>query len=117
METETFTLDVPDADLDDLRDRLRRTRWPEPETVGDWTQGVPLAVLQDLCRYWSEEYDWKDRQARINRFAQYRTSIDDLGIHFVHVPSPHADALPLVMTHGWPGSVALFFLRGISRTP
>lgn len=109
METHPFTLDVAAAELGELRERLRRTRWPEPATVSDWTQGVPLTYLQDLCRYWAEEYDWKERQARINRFDQYRTTIDGLGVHFVHVRSRHAGALPLVLTHGWPGSVAEFF--------
>jgi pimeloyl-ACP methyl ester carboxylesterase len=109
METQPFTLDVPGAEIDDLRDRLRRTRWPEAETVDDWSQGVPLAIVKDLCRYWADEYDWTARQARINQFPQYRTTIDGLGIHFIHVPSPHAGALPLVLTHGWPGSVAEFF--------
>jgi pimeloyl-ACP methyl ester carboxylesterase len=108
-EPQPFTLEVPAAVLDDLRDRLRRTRWPERETVDDWSQGVPLATLQDLCRYWAEDYPWPERQARINSFAQYRTTVDGLGIHFVHVPSPHPGALPLVLTHGWPGSVAEFF--------
>ncbi len=105
---EPFTVDVAPAVLDDLRDRLRRTRWPEPEPVADWSQGVPEAYLRDLCRYWAEEYDWPARQQRLNRFPQYRTTVDGLGIHLVHVPSPHAGAMPLVLTHGWPGSVVEF---------
>lgn len=105
---EPFTVAVPQAEIDDLHDRLRRTRWPEPATVDDWSQGVPLPYLQRLCRYWLEEYDWSARQARLNAFPQYRTQIDGLGIHFIHVPSPHPDALPLVLTHGWPGSVVEF---------
>ena len=109
MDFQPFSLDVPAATLEDLQDRLRRTRWPERETVDDWTQGVPLAVLQDLCGYWADGYDWSERQARVNRFPQYRARIDGLGVHFLHVRSPHADALPLVMTHGWPGSVVEFF--------
>jgi pimeloyl-ACP methyl ester carboxylesterase len=103
-----FSLDVAEAVVDDLRDRLRRTRWPERETVGDWSQGVPLEILRSLCGYWADGYDWAGRQARINSFPQYRTTIDGLGIHFLHVPSPHAGALPLVLTHGWPGSVVEF---------
>jgi pimeloyl-ACP methyl ester carboxylesterase len=103
-----FRLAVADADLDDLRDRLRRTRWPEAETVADRSQGVPLAELQDLCRYWAEDYDWRATEARLNALGQHRTTIDGLGIHFLHVASPHADALPLVLTHGWPGSVVEF---------
>jgi epoxide hydrolase len=103
-----FRIAVPEADLADLRDRLRRTRWPQRETVDDWSQGMPLAYLQDLCRYWAEEYDWRATEARLNALPQYRTEIDGVGIHFVHVRSPHADALPLVMTHGWPGSFVEF---------
>src|ERR1035438_3169642 len=99
-----FRIDVPDADLADLRDRLRRTRWPERQTVDDWSQGIPLGYVQDLCRYWADGYDWRAREARLNRFGQYRTEIDGLAIHFLHVRSPHKGALPLVMTHGWPGS-------------
>jgi epoxide hydrolase len=94
--------------LEDLRDRLRRTRWPEQETVSDWSQGVPLSYLRELCRYWEREYDWPARQARLNTMPQYRTTIDGLRIHFAHVRSPHPGALPLVMTHGWPGSLAEF---------
>jgi epoxide hydrolase len=105
---EAFTVAVPAADIDDLHDRLRRTRWPEPATVDDWSQGMPLPYIQELCRYWLEEYDWTARQARLNSFPQYRTEIDELGIHFIHVPSPHPGALPLVLTHGWPGSVVEF---------
>src|SRR3954471_6228373 len=100
-----FRLDVPEDDLRDLRERLARTRWPDAETVTDWSQGVPLAYVQDLCRYWAEEYDWRATEARLNALSQYRTVIDGLGIHFLHVRSPHPDALPLIVTHGWPGAV------------
>ncbi|TVT00047.1 epoxide hydrolase [Amycolatopsis bartoniae] len=100
-----FRLDVPEAQLADLRERLRRTRWPDREPVADWSQGVPLAYVQDLCRYWAEEYDWRVTEARLNALPQYRTEIDGLGIHFVHLRSPHPDALPLVLTNGWPGSL------------
>ena len=103
-----FEIAVGDEVLADLRDRLRRTRWPEREPVADWSQGVPLAWLQDVCAYWADRYDWRAREARLNRFAQYTTPIDGLPIHFVHVRSPHADALPLVITHGWPGSIVEF---------
>jgi pimeloyl-ACP methyl ester carboxylesterase len=108
MSVTPFRIAVPDAQLDDLRERLRRTRWPHRETADDWSQGVPLAYLQDLCRYRAEEYDWRATEARLNALPQYRTEIDGLGIHFVHVRSPHADALPIVMTHGWPGSFVEF---------
>ena len=103
-----FLVDVPESSLADLRDRLRRTRWPEPETVDDWSQGTPLAYARELCRYWLMEYDWAAAQARLNRFPQFLTRVDDLDVHFVLVRSPHPDATPLVMTHGWPGSVVEF---------
>jgi epoxide hydrolase len=103
-----FWIDIPPADLDDLHERLRRTRWPEAETVGDWSQGIPLAYTQRLCDYWLEHYDWRATEARLNRFPQFTTEIDDVNIHFLHVRSPHPDALPLVITHGWPGSVVEF---------
>jgi pimeloyl-ACP methyl ester carboxylesterase len=103
-----FCIEVPDGDLDDLRARLARTRWPEPETVDDWSQGMPLAYLQELCGYWADGYDWRAREAHLNSFPQYRTEIDGLNIHFLHVRSPNPDALPIVLTHGWPGSVVEF---------
>jgi pimeloyl-ACP methyl ester carboxylesterase len=103
-----FRIDIPEADLEDLRQRLRLTRWPEPQTVDDWSQGVPLAYLRQLCSYWRESYDWRRCEASLNQFPQFRTEIDGLGIHFLHVRSPEAGALPLVMTHGWPGSVVEF---------
>jgi pimeloyl-ACP methyl ester carboxylesterase len=103
-----FRIDVPEPDLEDLRARLRNTRWPERETVDDWSQGVPLAYLQELCRYWADEYDWRATESRLNSLPQFRTVIDGLGIHFLHVRSSHADALPLVITHGWPGSIIEF---------
>jgi epoxide hydrolase len=103
-----FRVEVADEDLRDLRERLRRTRWPEAETVGDRSQGVPLDYLRELCAYWADGYDWRATEARLNRLPQFRTPIDGLGIHFVHVRSPHPDALPLVLTHGWPGSVVEF---------
>src|ERR1700761_6028064 len=83
-------IDVPDADLAGLRDRLRRTRWPDRETVGDWSQGAPLGWVQELCRYWASGYDWRARETRLNRFPQFRTAVDGLGLHFLHVRSPEA---------------------------
>jgi epoxide hydrolase len=103
-----FRINIPEADLTDLRERLLRTRWPEAEPVRDWSQGVPLAYLQDLCRYWADGYDWRAVEARVNDLPQFRTEIDGLGIHFLHVRSPHPGALPVVMSHGWPGSVVEF---------
>jgi pimeloyl-ACP methyl ester carboxylesterase len=99
---------IPEADLDDLRERLRRTRWPEAETVEDWSQGIPRAYVQDLCAYWADSYDWRVVEARLNDLGPFRTEIDGLGIHSLHVRSPHSQALPLVLTHGWPGSVVEF---------
>jgi epoxide hydrolase len=103
-----FLIDVPEAVLADLRDRLTRTRWPEPATVPDWSQGVPLDYLRELCGYWADGYDWAQRQRQLNAWPQFRTVIDGLGIHFLHVRSPHPQAVPLVLTHGWPGSVVEF---------
>jgi pimeloyl-ACP methyl ester carboxylesterase len=103
-----FTVQVPEAALADLRDRLHRTRWPDRETVDDWSQGVPLAVMQELCAYWRDEYDWRRCEARLNALPQFTTRIDGLDIHFLHVRSPHADATPLLLTHGWPGSIIEF---------
>ena len=103
-----YRIDVDRSQLDDLRTRLERTRWPEAQTVTDWSQGVPLDYLRDLCGYWATGYDWDDRQAKLNSLPQYRTVIDGLGFHFAHVRAADPDALPLVITHGWPGSFAEF---------
>jgi pimeloyl-ACP methyl ester carboxylesterase len=103
-----FRIDVPEADLEDLRQRLRLTRWPDPETVDDWSQGVPLAYLRDLCDYWLDSYDWRACEQSLNRLPQFRTEIDSVPIHFLHITSPQPDAMPLVVTHGWPGSVVEF---------
>ena len=104
----SFEIAVPDSDIADLIERLSRTRWPELETVTDWSQGVPLTYLRSLCEYWSRGYDWREREAGLNRFPQFRTTIEGLGIHFIHVRSRNPDALPLVITHGWPGSFVEF---------
>jgi len=103
-----YRISVGDDVLDDLRSRLRNTRWPEAEPVGDWSQGVPLQWIKEICRYWAEDYDWRKREALLNRFAQFTTEIDGLSIHFVHVRSSHPDAMPLIVTHGWPGSIVEF---------
>jgi epoxide hydrolase len=105
---EPFRIDVPETELDDLRERLQAARWPERETVDDWSQGVPLDYLRELCAYWADGYDWRRAEARLNDLPGYRTEIDGLGIHLLHVRSPHSNALPLVMTHGWPGSIVEF---------
>jgi pimeloyl-ACP methyl ester carboxylesterase len=103
-----FRAEVPQALLDDLKRRLGLTRWPEQETVADWSQGVPLARMQDVAKYWQHSYDWRRAEAKLNAFPQFRTEIDGLGIHFLHVRSRHENALPLILTHGWPGSVFEF---------
>jgi pimeloyl-ACP methyl ester carboxylesterase len=107
-----FKYEAPQSTLDDLKDRLKRTRWPEHETVKDWSQGVPLAKLQTLVEYWQTEYDWRRGEAKLNSFPQFRTKIDGLNIHFLHVRSKHENALPILITHGWPGAV-LEFLKVI----
>jgi pimeloyl-ACP methyl ester carboxylesterase len=101
----SFRINVPDADLIDLRRRIAATRWPDRETVKDQSQGAPLAKLQDLMRYWETEYDWRKVEAKLNALPQFVTTIDDVDIHFIHVRSKHPNALPLIVTHGWPGSV------------
>ena len=103
-----FVLDVPDDQIEDLRHRLRRARLPEAETVRDWSQGIPRSYVAELCRYWLEEYDWRRLEAELNGRSQWRTTIGGLGIHFLHVRSGRPDARPLLITHGWPGSVVEF---------
>jgi pimeloyl-ACP methyl ester carboxylesterase len=100
-----FRVEVPQAEIDELRRRLQQTRWPEKETVADQSQGVPLATIQELVRYWANDYDFPRVEARLNALPQFMTEIDGLDIHFIHVKSPHANALPLIITHGWPGSI------------
>jgi pimeloyl-ACP methyl ester carboxylesterase len=103
-----FTLAIPESDLEDLRRRLDQTRWADAETVTDWSQGSPLAKVRALCEHWRHGYDWRACEARLNAFGQYKTTIDEQGIHFLHVRSPHPNAMPLIITHGWPGSVIEF---------
>jgi pimeloyl-ACP methyl ester carboxylesterase len=100
-----FNIVFPQSDLADLRGRVNATRWPERETVADDSQGVRLAMMQELARYWGSGYDWRECEAKLNDLPQFMTEIDGLDIHFVHVRSPHAGALPLIVTHGWPGSI------------
>jgi epoxide hydrolase len=107
-EVQPFRVDIPDAALDDLRDRLARTRWPDELPGVGWTYGVPLGYLRELAEYWRSGYDWRAQEAELNRFPQFITTIDGASVHFLHVRSPEPDALPLVATHGWPGSVAEF---------
>jgi pimeloyl-ACP methyl ester carboxylesterase len=100
-----FRVDIPEADLVDLRRRIAATRWPERETVADDTQGVQLATIQKLAQYWATEHDWRKVEAKLNAYPQFMTEIDGLDIHFIHVRSKHENALPLIVTHGWPGSI------------
>jgi pimeloyl-ACP methyl ester carboxylesterase len=100
-----FRIDVPEAALADLRRRIAATRWPDKETVADQSQGVPLATIRELARYWATEYDWRKVEAKLNALPQFITEIAGLDIHFIHVRSKHPNALPLIVTHGWPGSI------------
>jgi epoxide hydrolase len=103
-----FRIAVPEAVLSDLRLRLANTRWPERELVDDWSQGAPLEWIHDMCTYWGSTYNWREREARLNRFDQFITNVDDLDVHFIHQRSPHPNARPLLITHGWPGSIVEF---------
>jgi epoxide hydrolase len=108
-----FEFVATDEALEDLRRRLQATRWPDPEPVADWSQGIPVAYVQECCDYWLHAYDWRERESLLNRFPQFTTAIsvdgcDPVSIHFLHVRSPHEDATPLLLTHGWPGSVVEF---------
>src|ERR1700758_2891527 len=100
-----FRINIPEDDLVDLRRRLAATRWPEKETVADDSQGVPLSTMHELVRHWQTDYDWRKVEARLNALPQFITEIDGLDIHFIHVRSRHDNALPLIVTHGWPGSI------------
>jgi hypothetical protein len=104
-EIRPFQVEVPQGDLDDLRQRIAATRWPSRELVDDRSQGVQLSTTQALASFWETEYDWRACEARLNALPQFMTEIDGVDIHFIHVRSQHEGALPLVMTHGWPGSV------------
>lgn len=103
-----FRVSIPQADVDDLKSRIAATRWPGRQTVNDWGQGVPLERAKALVEAWRDSYDWRAFEARLNAFPQFRTRIDGLGFHFIHVKSRHSNALPVIMTHGWPGSIIEF---------
>ncbi|WP_431899130.1 epoxide hydrolase family protein [Nonomuraea sp. bgisy101] len=113
-----FRIEIPQADLDDLRDRLARTRWPSRLPGAEWSRGVPVSYLKELVRYWADDYDWRAQEARLNRFPQFTTDIDGQSVHFFHVRSADPDALPLIITHSWPNSIAEFthLLGPLSRT-
>lgn len=104
----TFKIDIPKADIEDLKRRLGNTRWPDAETPDDWSQGLPLKYHQELCQYWASEYDWYKTQDRLNKFPQFKSNFDGLDIHFIHVKSQEKAARPLIITHGWPGSIVEF---------
>ena len=108
VQLSAFRVNVPDAQLDDLRERLERTRWPDQVSDSGWEYGVPLEYLKDLAEYWRTGYQWRSHEARLNSFPQFTTQIDGQTVHFLHVRSPEPNALPLIITHGWPGSVAEF---------
>ena len=103
-----FTVSISDSEIDDLKQRLARTRWPDPETVGDWSQGVRVENARSLVDYWERGYDWRRFESELNRFPQFLTEIDGLDIHFIHVRSKNPNAMPLILTHGWPGSIVEF---------
>jgi pimeloyl-ACP methyl ester carboxylesterase len=103
-----FTVAIEEAQLQDLRERLEKTRWPENETVDDWNQGIPLAYTRELADYWLNNYDWRRFEEKLNGWPQFKTEIDGVDIHFIHRKSPNENALPLIISHGWPGSVVEF---------
>ena len=111
-----FRIAIPQADLDDLRDRLARTRWPDELAGVGWSRGVPLGYLKDLAEYWRTSYDWRAWEAKLNAFPQFTTEIDGQTIHFLHVRSPEPDALPLVLIHSWPGSIVRLTLCSTRRS-
>ena len=105
---EPFEVAISEAALEDLRRRLDATRWPDAETPDDWSQGIPLSYMQEICQYWANGYDWRRCEKMLNGMDQFLTQIDGLDIHFLHIRSPHPDALPLLISHGWPGSILEF---------
>jgi len=107
-EIRPFRIEIPQADLDDLRDRLARTRWPEELPEVEWSRGVPLGYLKELAEYWHTVYNWRAEEAKLNELPQFTTVIDGATIHFLHVRSPESNAVPMILTHGWPGSVVEF---------
>jgi pimeloyl-ACP methyl ester carboxylesterase len=103
-----FTVDIPQSELDELQRRLENARWPEQETVEDWSQGIPLSYTREIAQYWASDYDWRRFEKKLNSWPQFRTEIEGVDIHFIHRRSPHENALPLIISHGWPGSVVEF---------
>lgn len=107
-EIKPFNISVQPAAIEDLKQRLRNTRWPDKETPDDWSQGIPLSYTKELCEYWANEYNWESREKLLNLWPGFTTKIDGLDIHFLHIRSPNENALPLLLTHGWPGSIVEF---------
>lgn len=103
-----FTINTPEEQLTDLRNRINNTRWAEEECVDDWSQGIPLTYVREIADYWANQYDWRKSEQYLNTFDHFQTNINDLDIHFIHQKSPHPDAYPLIITHGWPGSIVEF---------
>ena len=103
-----FSIEIPNEQIEDLHTRIRNTRWPESECVDDWSQGIPLTYVREIADYWVNQYDWRKSEQYLNTFDHFQTNIDDLDIHFIHQKSPHPDAYPLIITHGWPGSIVEF---------
>ena len=103
-----YKIKISNEDLEDLKGRLSSTRWPEKETVEDWSQGVPLSYIKEVHDYWINEYDWRSREEYYNSFPQFITDIEGIDIHFIHIKSKHEEAQPLIMSHGWPGSIVEF---------
>ena len=103
-----FSINIPEEKLVDLKKRLELTRWPDKETPSDWTQGIPLSYMKEIHSYWLNKYDWNKEVAKINDFPQFMAKINDLDVHFIHLKSPHPEAKPLIITHGWPGSIVEF---------
>jgi epoxide hydrolase len=108
-----FTVAIADSEIDDLKQRLARTRWPGSQTVPNWSQGVRLENAKSLINYWEREYDWRRFESELNRFPQFLTAIDGLDIHFIHVKSKNPNAIPLRLTHAWPGSIVEFLKRNV----
>ncbi len=103
-----FTINISEEQITDLRNRINNTRWAEEECVNDWSQGIPLTYVREIADYWANQYDWRKSEQYLNTFDHYQTNINDLDIHFIHQKSPHPDAYPLIITHGWPGSIIEF---------
>ena len=107
-EISPFKIETPDAVIDDLKLRLGMTRWPDEETPDDWSQGIPLSYMKEIHQYWLHDYDWKTREGLLNKWDGFKTEVEGLGIHFLHIKSHIEGAKPLILTHGWPGSIVEF---------